>query len=148
MITSFKKIDHINIVVKDLEKAKKFFLELGFVLRREAKLKGKWIDKVTGLKNVEAENAVIGLEGCETNIELLKFNNPECLTTWDNDVVNKTGFRHMAFEVENIEKVMNHLKESGVEFFSEVQVYKETNKKVCYLKGPEEIVLELAEYGK
>ncbi len=88
------------------------------------------------------------MKGTETNLELLKFITPESLTTRDNDVLNKTGFRHMAFDVENIEEIVQTLKEQGIKFFSEIQVYEETNKKLCYLKGPEGIVLELAEYEK
>ena len=143
-----RKIDHINIVVKNLEETKKFFLALGFAVQREGKLEGKWIDTVTGLKNVKAEYIGMSLPGTETILELLKFTNPECLTTRDTDVINKIGFRHMAFAVDDIEKVVAGLKKTGVTFLSDVQSYKETNKKLCYFKGPEGILLELAEYGK
>jgi catechol 2,3-dioxygenase-like lactoylglutathione lyase family enzyme len=148
MITSFKKIDHINIVVKDLEKVKNFFLIFGFTIKREGILEGKWIDTVMRLKHVKAEYVALSLHNCETKLELLRFNNPENLSTCDNDVLNKTGFRHMAFEVEHIEGVVEHLKKEGVEFLSEVQTYKEIGKKLCYLLGPEGIMLELAEYEK
>jgi len=149
MITSFKKIDHINIVVKDLKKAKKFFLIFGFTIKREGILKGEWIDTATRLKNVKAEYINLSLHGTETNLELLRFSNPENLSTCDSDVLNKTGFRHVAFEeVEYIEDVVENLKKEGVEFLSEIQTYKEIGKKVCYLKGPEGIMLELAEYEK
>ncbi len=148
MNISFKKIDHINIVVKNLEEAKKFFIKFGFVVQKDGLLEGKWIDTLTRLKNVKAEYVALRLPDGETNLELLKFINPENLSTCDNDVINKTGFRHMAFEVRNIEKVVDDLKEQGIEFLSPVQEYKETNKKLCYLKGPEGIVLELAEYNK
>jgi len=148
MIISFKKIDHINIVVKNLEAAKTFFIKFGFTVQREGILEGKWIDTLTRLKNVKAEYVALCLYNGETKLELLKFINPENLSTCDNDVINKTGFRHMAFEVKSIENVVKNLKEQGIEFLSSIQEYKETNKKLCYLKGPEGIVLELAEYGK
>jgi catechol 2,3-dioxygenase-like lactoylglutathione lyase family enzyme len=141
-----KKIDHINIVVKDLEKAKKFFLNLGFTVQQEGMLVGEWLDRLTNLKHVKAEYIGLTLEGCETNLELLHFINPNNLTTWDNDILNKTGFRHVAFAVEDIKAVVNKLKETGVEFFSEIQRYEESNKMLCYFKGPEGIMLELAEY--
>lgn len=142
-----KKIDHINVVVKDLEKAKEFFMDLGFVMQREGILEGKWVEKLIGLRNVKAAYVGLSLENCETNLELLHFINYENLTTWDNDVLNKTGFRHMAFKVDNIENVVSRLKSKGIEFFSEIQKYSELNKKLCYFKGPEGIVLELAEYS-
>lgn len=148
MTTSFKKIDHINIVVKDLENAKKFFVELGFTVQHEGKLEGKWIDTITDLKNVKAEYVAFSLQGRETNLELLTFIHPENLSTCDNDVLNKTGFRHLAFEVKNIEKIVKNLKGKGITFFSEVQNYEPTHKKLCYLRGPEGIMLELAEYRK
>jgi len=148
MTTSFKKIDHINIVVKNLDAAKKFFIKFGFVVQKEGILEGKWIDTLTRQKNVKAEYAALSLHDDETNLELLKFTNPENLSTHDNDVLNKTGFRHMAFAVENIEKVVEDLKGQDIEFLSSIQEYKEANKKLCYLKGPEGIMLELAEYGK
>lgn len=148
MNTSFKKIDHINIVVKNFEAAKTFFIKLGFTVKREGILEGKWIDTLTRLKNVKAEYVALSLYNSEINLELLRFTNPENLSTYDNDVLNKTGFRHMAFEVKNIEKVVDDLKEQGIEFLSSIQEYKETNKKLCYLRGPEGIMLELAEYGK
>ncbi|HSX09517.1 MAG TPA: VOC family protein [Candidatus Saccharimonadales bacterium] len=144
----FKKIDHINIVVKDLEKTKNFFVSLGFTIQHEGLLEGKWLDNLTKLKNVKAEYVALSLNDGETNLELLKFNNPENLSTCDNDVINKTGFRHMAFEVEKIEDVVDALKKDNIEFFSEIQTYPETNKKLCYMRGPEGIMLELAEYKK
>jgi catechol 2,3-dioxygenase-like lactoylglutathione lyase family enzyme len=143
-----KKIDHINIVVKNIEKAKKFFVSLGFTVQDESVLEGEWIDKLTQLKRVTAEYVGLHLEGSGTNIELLKFTNPESLSTWDNDALNKTGFRHLAFEVERIEDVVKKLKKQGIEFVSSIQTYKETGKKLCYLRGPEGIVLELAQYKK
>jgi len=148
MITSFKKIDHINIVVKNLEEAKSFFSDLGFIVQHEGVLEGEWLDNVTGLKNVRATYISLRLESSETNIELLKFFHPECLTTRDNDVLNKNGFRHAAFEVEHIEEIVKKLKNQGIEFVSDIQIYKETKKRLCYLKGPEGIMLELVEYGR
>lgn len=148
MTTSFKKIDHINIVVKNLDAAKKFFLLFGFTVQKEGVLEGKWIETVTCLKNVKAEYVALSLHDGETNLELLTFTNPENLSTHDNDVINKTGFRHMALIVEDIEKAVKDLKEKGIDFLSSIQEYKETNKKLCYIRGPEGIMLELAEYGK
>jgi catechol 2,3-dioxygenase-like lactoylglutathione lyase family enzyme len=143
-----KKIDHINVVVKDLEKAKRFFLDLGFFLQHEGVLEGEWIDRLMGMRNVKAEYAALTLSGGETNLELLHFICPDNLTTWDNYVPNKTGYRHLAFEVENIEAFVTELKAKDVKFMSEIQEYKPSKKKLCYFYGPEGIMLELAEYEK
>lgn len=142
------KIDHINIVVRDLEEAKKFFQKFGFVVKREGELTGEWIDTLTRLKKVHARYAVLSLEGQETNIELLTYNRPygeECPAT---DMLNSVGYRHIAFTVSHIEETVESLKKQGVKFFSEIQEYREVKKKLCYFYGPDNIVLELAEYGK
>jgi catechol 2,3-dioxygenase-like lactoylglutathione lyase family enzyme len=142
-----KKIDHINIVVRDLGGAKKFFLQFGFEIAREGNLSGEWIETLTRLKNVKARYAALSLPGHETNLELLTFDSPvgeECPAI---DVLTTIGYRHIAFAVENIEKVVDDLKAQGVTFFSEIRRYEEAKKKLCYFYGPEGIVLELAEYN-
>jgi catechol 2,3-dioxygenase-like lactoylglutathione lyase family enzyme len=144
-----KKIDHINIVVKDLEKAKLFFLDFGFVLnpKREGLLEGAAIEQVTGLKDIKAYYCTLSLPGAQTNLELIRYESP-----YDQDdpligKPNHVGIRHIAFEVDDIEQVIKKLKKKGVQFFSEIQEYKASNKKLCYFYGPEGIVLELAAYG-
>src|SRR5258708_8455063 len=141
-----KKIDHINIVVKNLNEAKAFFLKIGFTLQHEGILEGDWIDTLTGLVNVKAEYVGLSLENSETNLELLQFYHPIGKRDENAYSFNQMGFRHMAFEVSNIENVVKKLKKEGVKFFSKIQEYKGANKKLCYFQGPEGIVLELAEY--
>jgi catechol 2,3-dioxygenase-like lactoylglutathione lyase family enzyme len=143
-----KKIDHINIVVKDLYGAKKFFLDLGFNVIHEGPLSGIAIEKVTGLTNVKAEYCALGLKNGQTNVELICYAAPEDNTKSKQSSANQPGFRHMAFEVDNIEKIVAKLQKNGVTFFSDIQTYGETNKKLCYFYGPERIILELAEYKK
>lgn len=148
VIRMFKKIDHINIVVRDLYAAKKFFLELGFTVLHEGSLTGIWIDSITNLKNVKAEYCALGLKDRETAIELIKYDVPENSTAIRETVPNEPGFRHVAFEVENIEAVVAQLRKSGVKLFSDIQKYEPANKKLCYFYGPEGIILELAEYNR
>ena len=146
-----KKIDHINIVVKDLEKAKEFFIDLGFVCdsNKPELLQGDWVEKLTSLKNVKAfYYALTHYPISQISLELLHYESPE-----DNDdpligKPNHVGFRHMAFEVDDIEKFVSKLKTKNVKFFSEIQEYKPTKKKLCYFYGPEGIVLEMAEYSQ
>jgi catechol 2,3-dioxygenase-like lactoylglutathione lyase family enzyme len=143
-----KKIDHINIVVKDLYAAKKFFLDLGFKIIHEGTLTGSWIDTITNLKNVKAEYCALGLKNGQTNLELITYSSPESKTSRKAQLPNQHGIRHLAFEVANIEAIGAQLKKAGVTFFSEIQHYEPTKKKLCYLYGPEGIILELAEYKK
>ncbi len=142
------KIDHINIVVKDLEKAKEFFLDLGFIITKpQDTLEGKWLETLSGLQNVKAEYVALGFPNRETNLELMQFYTPIGNTEPNISRLNQIGMRHLAREVEHIEEHVKKLKAKGFIFFSEIQVYK-GQKKLCYFQGPEGIILELAEYGK
>lgn len=141
------KIDHINIVVENLESARDFFLDLGFEIKTSGKLEGEWIDKIVNLSDVNAEYIALSLPGHETNLELLKFNNPQDKTSQTKSKANQFGYRHMALEVKNIESVVKTLKDKGVRFYSDIQIYNK-KKKLCYFEGPEGIILELAEYKK
>lgn len=142
---NFKKIDHINIVVRDLESAKKFFVDFGFAVIKQDKLSGDTIEKIVNISGVKAEYVALALPDTETNIELIKYHSPEGGADPQIGKANQIGFRHVALEVENIEETVAELKSKGVKFFSDIQVYNIT-KKLCYFTGPEGIIIELAEY--
>lgn len=147
MENMIKKIDHINISVTDLEISKRFYIDLlGFELEKEGELEGEWIDRVVGLEDVKAKYSKLILPGAETCMELIQYYHPLGDKDPKRGVSNQIGFRHIAFEVENIEKVYGRLKHAGVKMFSELQVYNE-GKKLCYFAGPDEVILELAEYS-
>lgn len=141
-----KNIDHVNISVTDLEISKRFYIDLlGFELQKEGELEGQWIDRVVGLENVKAKYSKLILPDAETCIELIQYYYPLGDKDPKSGVSNQIGFRHIAFEVENIETVYGRLKDAGVQMFSEFQVYNE-GKKLCYFTGPDNVILELAEY--
>jgi catechol 2,3-dioxygenase-like lactoylglutathione lyase family enzyme len=142
----FTKIDHINIVVNDLADAKQFFSTLGFVVIKEGELEGDWIDKIVKLPHVKAKYVALALPNTQTNLELIQYYSPVGEKDPKMSSPNQIGFRHMALEVKDIENVVATLKENGVTFFSDIQVYNVT-KKLCYLLGPEGIIIELAEYS-
>ena len=141
----FKKIDHINIVVFDLEAAKDFFLDLGFTVMRRQILQGEWINKLVGLPDVKAEYIALAIPDTQTKIELLKYHTPEGERDTHISMPNHIGFRHIALEVQDIENKVAHLEEKGIPFFSDIQVI-DNLKKLCYFLGPEGIILELDEY--
>jgi catechol 2,3-dioxygenase-like lactoylglutathione lyase family enzyme len=141
----FKKIDHINIVVSDLEAAKDFFLSLGFRIVRRQLLQGQWLDNVVNLSNVKAEYIALAIPDTRINLELIKYYTPEGDRDTHISMPNQVGFRHMALEVKDIESVFADLKKKGIVFFSDIQVANNL-KKICYFLGPEGIILELAEY--
>lgn len=142
---SLKKIDHINVVVRDLEAAKDFFLELGFIVLKEGRLEGEWIDKIVNLANVSADYIALALPNTQTNIELIKYYSPEGERDSKLSLPNQIGLRHIAIEVKGIEKVVSDLKKREIQFFSDMESYNNA-KKLCYFLGPEGIIVELAEY--
>lgn len=142
-----QKIDHINISVTNLKEATQFFTEiLDFKVVHEGTLEGHWIDQVVDLKNVKAKFVALSIPNTETNLELIEYLSPIGEKDSKIDRANQIGFRHMAFTVKNIESIVGKLKEHSVKFFSEIQVYNH-QKKLCYFLGPDDIILELAEYG-
>ncbi len=146
MSSFLTNIDHINIVVKDLEKVKQFFLAIGFELQDQSRLQGEWISKIVGLNDVDAEYVRLTLPGDSIALELLQFANPPLYEIESPDKANTQGFRHLAFRVIDIEKTVAHLKDKGIEPFSPIQEFTKTGKKLVYFRGPEGILLELAQY--
>ncbi len=143
---NIKKIDHINISVSDLEKSKAFFVDLfGFQVLNEGTLEGEWIDKLVDLPQVKARYIQMSIPGTQTNLELIHYEKPEGGKEEAGAKANTIGIRHMAFQVDNIEEVCDRLKKAGVRMFSELQTYNVT-KKLCYFYGPDNIILEIAQY--
>lgn len=148
MTSLLKNIDHINIVVKDLDAVKTFFLALGFELKDRSRLEGEWISKIVGLRGVDAEYVKLTLPGDNASIELIRFDAPPVNEIPNPEKANTQGLRHVAFEVDDIEKTVAFLKKNGIIPISSVQEYSAANKKLVYFQGPEGILLELAQYGE
>lgn len=142
-----KRIDHINIVVSDLKKAETFFVLLGFEAEPKAELSGKWISEVVGLEEVEAQYIALSHPGSAVKIELIHYISPRSEYTPEGNRPNIVGLRHLAFAVDNIESVVIKLQAEGIAFMSAVKTYPATGKKIIYLTGPDDIILELAEYS-
>lgn len=141
------RIDHINVVVKDLEAAKEFFERLGLVTSAERKLKGEWIDTTVGLSGVRARFVALQIPGAETVLELLAYDHPVGSSDPLIGHANQIGLRHVAFCVEDIDAWYVRLKQLGIACYSAVQdVPNYKGKRILYFTGPEGIILELAEY--
>lgn len=141
-----KKINHINVVVSDLDEAKAFFVQLGFAVGDESELSGEWISSIVGLSNVSARYVTLKLPGTETNLELIEYINPHSERDINMGMANKMGFRHIAFEVENIDEIVQDFKDKGIKFISSIHAYPKTGKRLVYFWGPDGILLELAQY--
>jgi len=139
-----RHIDHVGINVEDLEAAKKFFTDLGFTVVGEAAMEGELVDRVTGLKDVKDDLVMLQAPDGQLNIELVKFHHPVDKAGIQPSPANTLGLRHLCFEVEGLDGIVATLEQKGHKLVGEIQTY-ENSWKLCYIRGPEGIILELAE---
>jgi catechol 2,3-dioxygenase-like lactoylglutathione lyase family enzyme len=138
-------IDHLNIVVSDLGKSIDFFRLLGFEEGLGAELDPAFLVSLTGIAGADGRFVTMRHPGSNVTVELLKF-----VTDSGADPqlgrADRIGLRHLAFAVTDIEAVVAKLRAAGVEFLSPIQTWEKTGKRLVYLRGPDGILLELAEY--
>jgi catechol 2,3-dioxygenase-like lactoylglutathione lyase family enzyme len=138
------RIDHVGVIVNDLAAVKAFFLDFGLELLGEGKVEGGLVERIIGLDDVKSEVVMLRTPGGEANIELIKFHRPLDEKGMQHSLANTLGIRHIAFAVEDVEAIVAKLKNKGAELFGEIVNY-ENVYKLCYVRGPEGIILELAE---
>ncbi len=138
-------MDNILIVVDDLEAAKAFFVELGMQVAGETTVEGPSVDRLIGLQNVRSTIALLRTPDGHGQIELDKFHTPEAVRTGPENVpVNALGIRRIMFTVENLDDVLARLRARGAELLGELVQY-EDSYRLCYIRGPEGIIIGLAE---
>jgi len=137
-------MDHVGIVVEDLAAAIEFFVEVGLVRQGDAKVQGRWVDRVVGLEGVRAEIAMMQTPDGSGRVELAKFQLPSNQGDGRHASPNTPGIRHVAFVVEDIDAVVAGLQARGVGLVGELERY-EDSYRLCYVRGPEGIIIELAE---
>lgn len=139
------RIDHLNIVVSDLEQATAFFHLLGFEEGIDADLDSAFLERVTGIAGAQGHFVALHHPGSSVTIELLRFDHD----SGDDPALGRAdriGLRHLAFAVSDIEAVVARLSAQGITFLSPIQTWQKTGKKLVYFYGPDGILLELAEY--
>ena len=139
----FKRIDHIGVVVNDLDAAKAFFLDFGLEVVGEAELEGEYVDKTVGLKGARASIVVMRPPDGGANIELILDHQPPNEQQRPKNP-NTVGISNISFAVDDIEAVVARMREKGMELFGEIAQYQDFYK-LCYIRGPEGIILMLAE---
>jgi glyoxylase I family protein len=147
-------VDHINLVVSDLERSVQFYTTLlGFREIRRAHLEGEWIEAIVGLKGIRANVAYLLAPDGEPRLELLCYESPRGESIPENSLANTIGLRHIAFRVKNINAMAKRLEEAGVKVFHDpvavptgVVTHEAGHKILCYFLDPDGILLELAEY--
>ncbi len=137
-------MDHVGIVVDDLAAATAFFLELGLELQGEAPVEGEWVDRVVGLEGVRVEIAMLQTPDGHGRIELAQFHAPSGPPGDRHAPANTPGIRHVTFAVDDIDAVVAGLQARGAELVGEVERYKDSYR-LCYVRGPEGIIVELAQ---
>lgn len=143
-----KRIDHIGIVVNDIQKAKAFFQDFGFTIQGEATQEGSdLLDKVVGIQNAKSHVIFLKSSDDQITVELTKFLNPSDLPASKESHIYSRGMKHLAFVVDDIDEAIANVKQKGYEIF--VYKYNYNNVyKLCYFRGPEGIIIELVEEVK
>jgi catechol 2,3-dioxygenase-like lactoylglutathione lyase family enzyme len=138
------RMDNVGIVVDDLKAAVAFFVELGLELEGEMTVEGQWVDRVVGLDGVRNDIAMMRTPDGHSRLELMKFHKPTANSAEPNTPVNTLGIRRIMFAVKDIDDVVARLEAHGAELVGELAQY-EDQYRLCYLRGPEGIIVALAE---
>jgi catechol 2,3-dioxygenase-like lactoylglutathione lyase family enzyme len=139
-----ERMDNVGIVVDDLEATIAFFVELGLELEGEMTVEGQWVDHCIGLEGVRCDIAMMRTPDGHGKLELSKFQRPPATTAERNAPVNALGIRRIMFAVTDIDDVLARLQALGATLVDEVVQYEDAYR-LCYVRGPEGIIVALAE---
>jgi catechol 2,3-dioxygenase-like lactoylglutathione lyase family enzyme len=137
-------MEHVGIVVDDLAAATEFFVHLGLEVSGDGLAEGGWVDRVVGIDGVRAEIVFVRTQDGHGRLELIKFHAPPHRADTRPEPANAPGIRHISFAVDDIDAVVADLRSRGTELVGEVERY-EDSFRLCYVRGPEGIIVELAQ---
>lgn len=137
------RMDHVSINVLDLAAATRFFVSLGFIVKGEWEASGPQLDRVTGLRNAKTSCVALGIANGETWLELVHYHSPVDSHPPSNEVYSP-GLRHFCLNVESLDEMIRLVEQQGYTAVHPVEPFGETYR-LCYVRGPEDILLELAE---
>ena len=141
---ALKRMDNVGIVVDDLEATIAFFRELGLDLEGRATIEGEWAGRVTGLGDQRVEIAMMRTPDGHSRLELSRFLRPTTVADHRNAPVNALGYLRVMFTVDDIDKTLEGLRKRGAQLVGEVVQYKNVYR-LCYIRGPEGILIGLAQ---
>ena len=141
---SVKRMDNVGIVVADLDAAIEFFTELGLELEGRAPISGEWADGVTGLRDMRVEIAMMRTPDGHGRLELSRFLAPPVIADHRTAPVNAFGYLRVMFAVEDIDDTLARLGTRGAEVVGRVVQYQDAYR-LCYIRGPEGILIGLAQ---
>ena len=142
---TIKRMDNVLIVVEDLQAAKAFFAELGMELEGETQVEGPWVDRTVGLDGVRADITMMRTPDGHGRVELSQFHTPPAVRAEpENAPSNALGMRRIMFTVDDIDDVLARLRGHGAELVGEIAQYRDIYR-LCFVRGPEGIIIGLAE---
>jgi catechol 2,3-dioxygenase-like lactoylglutathione lyase family enzyme len=138
------RMDNVGIVVEDLDATVAFFRELGLELEGRATIEGEWAGRVTGLGDQHVEIAMMRTPDGHSRLELSRFIAPPVVADHRTAPVNALGYLRVMFAVDDLDETLARLREVGAEVVGEVVQY-ENMYRLCYIRGPEGVLIGLAE---
>ena len=142
---ALKRMDNIGIVVEDLEGVVEFFRELGLELEGRAMVEGEWAGRVTGLGDQRVEIAMMRTPDGHGRLELSRFLEPAVVADHRTAPVNALGYLRVMFAVDDIDETVARLEKLGAELVSSEVVQYEDSYRLCYIRGPEGLLIGLGE---
>jgi catechol 2,3-dioxygenase-like lactoylglutathione lyase family enzyme len=141
---TIERMDHVGINVNDLDQAIEFFEALGLERGDKGSVEGQEVDRIVGLEGVRTELTFMRTPDGHSQLELVKFNSPQTPPGDPEAPANTPGIRHLCFAVDDVDVVLARLQAQGGELVGELVRYGNSYK-LCYIRGPEGIIVELAE---
>ena len=138
------RMDNVGIVVESLDEAISFFAELGLKLEGRAMVEGEWAGRVTGLGSQRVEIAMMVTPDGHSRLELSRFLTPPVIADHRNAPVNAFGYLRVMFAVDDIDETLARLRKRGAQIVGEVVQYEDTYR-LCYIRGPEGLLIGLAQ---
>jgi catechol 2,3-dioxygenase-like lactoylglutathione lyase family enzyme len=138
------RMDHVSVVVDDLDAAIDFFVELGLELEGRAPIQGEAVDRVNAIDGIRVDIAMLRTPDGHGRLEVTKFHSPPATTAEPSAPPNTLGLRSVMFAVDDIDEVVARLRARGAELVGEVVQFEDTYR-LCYLRGPAGIIVALAE---
>ena len=141
---TLKRMDNVGIVVESLDAAISFFAELGLRLEGRAIIEGEWAGRVTGLESQRVEIAMLVTPDGHSRLELSRFLTPPVVADHRNAPVNALGYLRVMFAVDDLDGTLVRLRDHGAQLVGEVVQYEDMYR-LCYIRGPEGLLIGLAE---
>jgi len=141
---TIERMDHVGVIVDDLAAAIEFFVALGLEVEGRQSVEGESVDRVIGLEGARSDIAMMRTPDGHSRLELVEFHSPPYAGERDPEPSNAPGIRHVTFAVDDLDAALSNIRDHAAELVGEVENY-ENVYKLCYVRGPAGIIIELAE---